>query len=227
MSNFNSAAGVALVGSGRNMFSAQTVASASETILQVNTDSGTPVNFYLTAPSGGSIRGSRTGLDYNGNPAVVQRGPYISGLPSGETNDEFNSSSWDGHLMKVRVVGIGNAGANAAQSVQINLYQGSSATVGSNTKVGTTGTALATVAGGAFNFYVEGTYMWDSVSQILSGSYTSNIAFAATSQFTTTTKVAASVTSVALAGLVFNATVLLGNAASSTVTLKEFVVDRV
>jgi hypothetical protein len=227
MSNLNSVAGVAQVGSGRNQFSAQTVAATTETILQVNTDSGTPVNLYVTAPSGGSIRGSRTSLDYNGNPAVIQRGGYITGLPNGESNDEFNSSSWDGRVFKVRVAGIGNAGANAAQTVQINLYQGSSSTVGTNKAVGTTGTGLAAVAGGAFNFFVEGTFMWDATSGILSGSYQSNVAFAAVSQYTAPTVITNVVTSVTAATLVFNATLKLGNGASSTVTLREFLVERV
>lgn len=227
MSNVNTISGVARVGTGRNQFSAQTVAATTETILQVNTDSGTPVNFYPLAPSGGQVRGARVNLDYNGNPAIYQRGAYMTGLPNGESNDEFFSGSWDGHLIRVRLAGIGNAGANAAQTVQINLYQGSSATVASNKKIGTTGTGLAAVAGGAFNFYIEGTFLWDATSGILSGSYSSNIAFAATSQFTAPTVITNVVTSVTTAGLQFNATIVLGNGASSTVTLRELVVDRI
>jgi hypothetical protein len=227
MSNLNSIAGVALSGSLRNQFSAQTVAATTETILQVNTDSGTPVNFYLTLPTGGQVYGSSTGLDNNGNAAIIDRSNYITGLPSGESNDQFNSSSWDGRMFKIRAAGIGNAGANAAQTVQVNLYQGSSATVASNKKIGTTGTGLAAVAGGAFNFAIEATLLWDATSGILSGSYTSNVAFGTVSQFTTTTVVPNVVTSVTAAGLVFNATLVLGNAASSTVTLREFVADRV
>lgn len=226
MSNLNSIAGNAVSGSLRNQFPTQTVATVTETILQVGTD-GTAVNYFLTAPSGGQILGAQAGLDYNANPAVTDRSNYITRLPNGESNDQFSSSSWDGRVMKVRVAGIGNAGANGAQSVQVNLYLGSSATVGSNTKMGTTGTGLAAVAGGAFNYYIEGTYMWDATSGIFSGSYTANIAFAATSQIVAPTKVAASATSVTAAGLVFNATLVLGNGASSTITLREFVIDRV
>jgi len=226
MANTNSLVGFAQSGTTRNSFPTQTVATATETILTLNTDAGT-AGFYLTLPTGGQVYGATTGLDVNANPAITDRSNYIYGLPSGESNDQFNSSSWDGRLFKVRVVGIGNAGANAGQTLQVNLYQGSSATVGSNTKIGTTGTGLAAVAGGAFSFYIEGTYLWDATSQILSGSYSSLISFAATSQFTTTTKVTASVTSVTAANLVFNATLALGNGASSTITLREFVADRV
>src|SRR6185437_11623817 len=137
MSNLNSIAGIAVSGSLRNQFSAQTVASTTETILQVNTDSGTPVNYFLTLPSGGQVYGAQTGLDYNGNPAIIDRSSYITGLPNGESNDQFNSSSWDGRPFLVRVAGVGNAGANAGQSVVVNLYQGSSATVASNKAIAT------------------------------------------------------------------------------------------
>jgi len=232
MSNLNSIAGIAISGGLRNQFSAQTVASTTETILQVNTDSGTPVNYYLTLPSGGQVYGAQTGLDYNGNPAIIDRSSYITGLPNGESNDQFNSSSWDGHVFKVRVVGIGNAGANAAQNVTINLYQGTSATLGSDHILGTTGATFATVAGGPFNFYVEATLLWDATSQILSGSFTSEISFGSVSQFTAPTAIgvsgsAAPITSVTAANLSFLASIKLGNAASSTVALREFVIDRV
>ena len=178
-------------------------------------------------PHGWAGLWSAVGPGHQRNTSITDRSPYIYGLPSGESNDQFSAESWNGRPFKVRAMGVGNAGANAAQSVQINLYQGSSATVGSNKKIGTTGTALAAVAGGAFNWMVEATLLWDSTSQILSGSYTANIAFGTVSQFTTTTVVPNVVTSVTAAGLVFNATIVLGNGAASTVQIKEFVADRV
>lgn len=226
MSNTNSCAGFVGSGTIRNSFPTQTVATTAETILQINTDSGTPVGYYLTLPSGGSILGATQGLDANTNAAITDRSPYIYGLPSGESNDQFNSGSWDGRPFKIRVCGVGNAGANGAQTLQVNLYQGSSATVGSNKKIGTTGTGLAAVAGGPFNFYVEFTGLWDVTSQILSGSYTSNISFGTVSQFTTTTVITNVVTAVTAPNLVFNATLVLGNGASSTITIREFVADR-
>jgi hypothetical protein len=202
------------------------VATATETILTVGTDTGT-ANYFLVAPTGGQIYGATSGLDVNGNQSITDRSQYIYGLPSGESNDQFSTSSWDGRLFKLRVAGIGNAGANAGQTLQVNLYQGTSATIGSDTKIGTTGTGLAAVAGGAFNFYIEALLQWDATSQILSGSYSSNIAFAATSQFTTPTVITNVCTSVTAANLSFLATLKLGNAASSTLTLREFVLDRI
>jgi hypothetical protein len=227
MSNASSVFGFSGNGTGRNQFATLALASTTETIFTINTDSGTPVNYFLVAPSGGSIYGAQQGLDINANPAVIDRSAYIWGLPSGDSNDQFTSSAWDGREFKIRACGKGNAGANAAQTVQVNLYQGTSATLGSDHALATTGTALAAVAGGAFNFSVEARLLWDATSQILSGSYTANIAFGTVSQFTTTTVVTNVVTSVTPALLSFLATIKMGNGAASTAFLTEFVLDRI
>jgi hypothetical protein len=226
MANPASVAGVGFSGTVRNTFPVQTVAATAETILTVNTDTGT-TPFFLVAPSGGKVYGATSGLDINANQAITQRGQEIYGVPSGESNDQFNTSSWSGREFKVRLTGTGNAGANGAQSLVFNLYQGTSTTLGSNKLLGTTGAAFAAVAGGGFNFSIEATLLWDATSQILSGSYTSNIAFGSVSQFTIPTVVSNVVTGVTAANLSFLATVTLGNAASSTVSVQEFVLDRV
>ena len=196
MSNLNSVSGFSGSGTTRNQFSTLALASTTETIFQISTDSGTPVNYFLVVPTGGQIYGAVTGLDVNGNAAVTDRGNYMTGVPSGESNDQFNSSSWDGRPFKLRVSGKGNAGANAAQTVQVLMYNGSSATLGSDTAIATTGAGLAAVAGGAFNFSVEFSGLWDATSQILSGSYTSNISFGSVSQFTAPTVITNVVTAV-------------------------------
>jgi hypothetical protein len=226
MSNPASIAGFTGSGTVRNTWPTQTVATVTETILQINTD-GSAVGAYITVPTGGQYLGAQTNLNVNANASITGRSGRHYGLAAGVSNDQFSSESWSGRPFFVRVSGIGNAGANAAQSIQVNLYQGSSATVASNKKVGTTGTGLAAVAGGAFNFYVEAEMLWDPTSQILSGSYTANIAFGTTSQFTTTTVSPSVVASVTAANLVFNATLVLGNGASSTITVKEFVIDQI
>lgn len=225
MANTNSVVGYAASGTTRNTMPTQTVAVTAETILTVNTDTGT-TSAFIVAPTGGQIYGASTGLDVNSNPAITDRSNYLYGLPSGESNDQFNSSSWDGRLMKIRIAGIGNAGANAGQSVLFNLYQGTSTTLGSDNLIGTTGAAFVTVAGGAFNFYIEAEAQWDATSQIFTGWYTANIAYAATKQWTLPTAFT-SVGSVTASALSFLATVKLGNAASSTVTIREFVIERV
>jgi len=225
MSNANSLAGVGLNGTVRNTFPVQTVAVTTETQLVVNTDTGTSP-YFLVVPTGGQVLGANTGLDVNANTSITDRSAYMYGLPSGESNDQFNANSWNARLMKVRIAGIGNAGANAGQTVTFNLRQGTSLTPGSNNVIGTTGAALAMAAGGAFNFNIEATVQWDPTSQIFTGWYTANIAYGATKQWTAPTAFT-SVTSVTAALLSLSATVTLGNAASSTISVQEFVLDRV
>jgi hypothetical protein len=229
MSNLNSVYGFAATGTARNQWPLQTVAATAETILQISTDSGTNTNYFLVAPSGGQIFGATTGVDYNGNPAITDRSNYMTGLPSGESNDQFNSSSWVGRKFRVRIAGTGTAGQNAAQTILFNLYQGTSATLGSDKIIGTTGAAFAIAQSGsnvAFSFWIEADLIWDG-SALLSGSYTANVSGGTTSQIKTVTVLPNLPAVTTTAGLSFLATITLGNAASSTVQVSEFLIDRV
>ena len=232
MSNSNTVAGITQSGTARNQFPTQVVATTAEAILKVNTDTST-ANYFLVAPSGGSILGTQTPLDTNANASVTRRSGREYGLPSGDSNDQFSSSSWDGRAFKVRVTGTGTASHNGAQSLVFNLYQGTSATLGSDFIIGTTGSAFAIARSTVdvpFNFYIEATLLWDATSQVLSGSYQANIAGGTTSQFTTQTVIANVPTPpITAAGLSFLATVTLGNAGAgtSTVTVREFTIEKV
>jgi len=228
MSNSNSVCGFTQYGTLRNQFPTQTVAATTETPFTLNTDTGTTTCFVVV-PSGGQIYGANAGLDVNANPSIIDRSPREYGLPSGDNNDQFSSNSWDGRPFKVRICGVGTAGHNAAQTLLFNLYQGTSSTLASDKIIGTTGAAFAiaqSTVNVSFNFMIEATLLWDATSQVLSGSYTGNIAGGTTSQFVTTTVVPNVVTGVTAANLSFLASVTLGNAASSTVTIREFVVDK-
>ena len=229
MSNANTVAGFVGSGSTRNLFPLQTVAATAETILTISTDSGT-TQAFVVAPTGGSIYGAQTPFNSNANATITGRSGREYGLADGQSNDQFFSTSWDGHPFYVRVAGTGTAGHNAGQTLVFNLYQGTSTTLGSDKAIGTTGAAYAIATGSSnvsFGFYIEATLQWDSVSKVLSGSYSANIAGGTTSQFTASTVVTNVVTSVAASGLSFLATVTLGNAASSTVQLSEFVVEKI
>jgi len=117
MSNSNTVAGITVNGSGRNQFPTQTLTTTAETILQIGTDSGTNANYFVVAPSGGTINGAAQNLDVNANPAIVEISAREYGLPSGEVTDQFSSASWDGHPFKVRVSGIGTSTAQLAAPV--------------------------------------------------------------------------------------------------------------
>ena len=335
MANTNSVAGFAGNGSARNLFSAQSVAVTTETPLVVNTDTGTATAFVV-APTGGSVSGANAKLTANANGSITGRSYREYGLPSGESNDQFNSDSWNARPFKVRVSGVGNSAAQLAApvnatfttattggtltdlttyyyrvaavnaqggtslastetsletgnstantntltvkwaavtgataykvygrstgaelfmatvtaptlqwvddgsvtpagalpastttNVTLNLYQGTSSTLGSDKAIGTTGAVAIASAGGAFDFSIEATLLWDSTSKILSGWYTSNIAYGSSSSFTTTTVVTNVVTSVAPASLSFLGSVIFGFASSAnSITVREFVLEK-
>ena len=227
MANLNSLAGFSGSGTLRNQFPTQTVASATEAALVVNTDTGT-ATALVTVPTGGQIYGATAGLDINANPAVTDRSYYITGLPSGESNDQFNTSSWTARAFKVRLSGTASLGAT--QTAIFYLYNGAATVVGTaGNRVAGTGAAFP--SGGTStlpsNFWLEFTGVWDPTLQSLSGFYTANVANGSTSQFTTTTVITNVQTSVTAAGLTFCAGVKLANTTSSTITISEFVVDRV
>ena len=151
MSNSNTVAGITQTGTLRNQFPVQTIAAGTEVLLQVATDSGTNVPYYLTLPTGGSVLGAQVDFNVNANPSITARSGREYGLPSGQSNDQFSSSSWSAHPFYVRISGIGTGGTG--DSVIVNLRCGSSATFSSNPIIGTTGAAYA--AAGAFNWSVE------------------------------------------------------------------------
>lgn len=227
MSNVNTVIG-GYAGSGtlRNQFPLQTVASATEAALVVNTDSGT-ATALVTVPAAG-IYGSNTSFDVNSNASVLKRSGREYGQPSGENQDQFSSLSWDGRPFKIRLSGVATLGAT--QTAIIYLYNGAATVVGtSGNRIGYTGTAYP--SGGTSttpsNFLLEFTGLWDAASGILSGYYTANIANATTSQFTTTTVITNVQTSVTAAGLTFCAGLKLANTTSSTIQLREFTIERV
>ena len=228
MSNVNTVLG-GYAGSGtlRNQFPTQTVASATEAALVVNTDAGT-ATALVTLPSGGSIYGASAPFDVNSNASSSRRSAREYGLPSGDNNDQFSSLSWDGRPFKIRLSGTASLGAT--QTAIFYLYNGAATVVGTaGNRIGLTGAAYP--SGGTSttpsNFLIEFTGLWDATSQILSGWYTSNIANGSTSQFTTTTVITNVQTGVTAAGLTFCAGVKLANTTSSTISLREFTIEKV
>ena len=117
MSNSNTVVGWSQSGTTRNTFPTQTVATATETPLTINTDAGTAVyNPYL--PYGATTAGTKPPVSIDSNQAILRHGGRDYGLPSGTGGvDPYDSTSWDGHPFKVRFSGIGNAAAQLAAPV--------------------------------------------------------------------------------------------------------------
>jgi hypothetical protein len=116
MANVNSMAGFSGGGTSRGKFPTQVVSTTTETALVVSTDTGTAIAFVV-APTSGSVLGASSKLDTNANPSIIGRSFREYGLPSGESNDQFSSASWDGRPFKVRITGVGNAAAQLAAPV--------------------------------------------------------------------------------------------------------------
>jgi hypothetical protein len=228
MSNANTClGGYAGNGTTKNLFPVtQAVATATETALVINTNTGT-ATALVTVPSGGKILGSSTPFSINANDAILGRSGREYGQPNGETNDQFSSASWDGVQFRIRLSGVASLGAT--QTAIFYLYNGAATVVGtSGNRIALTGAAYP--SGGTSttpsNFVIEFTGLWDPTSQVLSGCYTSNIANGTTSQFTTTTVITNVQTSVTAAGLTFCAGIKLANATASTVSVREFLVEK-
>lgn len=228
MPNTNTTVG-GFVGSGslRNQFpTAQTVATATETGLNINTDTGTAIAL-LTVPVGGQIYGAQAPFDVNANPSITRRSGREYGLPSGESNDQFSSSSWSAREFRIRLAGTASLGAT--QTAIFYLYNGATTVIGTaGNRIAGTGAAFP--SGGTStlpsNFLIEFTGFWDSTLQTLSGYYLANVANGSTSQFTTTTVITNVQTSVAAAGLTFCASVKLANTTSSTISVSEFSLEK-
>ena len=99
MSNATSITGFSQSGTLRNQFPTQSVATATETQLAITTDSGT-ASYFIFCPYGSLAIGDSVPRDVNSNPAIMRRSGRESGLPSGEPNGPFSTSSWDGHHAK-------------------------------------------------------------------------------------------------------------------------------
>lgn len=84
--------------------------------------------------------------------------------------DILSNATYDGHSFTVRVAGKINVGATGNFTTSLKL--GTSTTVANNTVIGssTAASAVATaLTAGAYNFWFEVEFIWDSISQSLTG----------------------------------------------------------
>jgi len=117
---------------------------------------------------------------------------------------------------------------SATTNVTLNLYQGTSTTVGSDKLIGTVPATAIASAGGAFNFEIEAMVLWDATSKISSGWYSSNVSYGSSSGFVTKTVTPNVITSVTASGLSFLGSVVFGFAsASNSITIREFVLEQI
>lgn len=219
-------------GTGRNQLKAQALATTTDTAAVLNTDDGVGATAVLTVPSQSAILGSFNPLAPNANAAIL--GPAygrLFGAPLGNQVPYFNSTSFDGVPFRVRVSGVGVAGANGAQTLLAKLTLGTSATIGSDVVIANTGAALDSFAGGAFQFTIVAECLWSLGSGAdgnLSSRHSATISFLPTpsiqvvSDVIQTNVTAAALTQGALSFVPF---FKFGNAAASSVQFTEFALE--
>ena len=216
-------------GTGRGQIAVANLTATTETLLLVTTDAGT-ATATLTVPAGAgtNLVGSGSAIEFNQNSA-------ISSQSYGRKNSVFteppffSTNTFDaGRPFKLRLVGTVQVAAatvaTATNSVSVAIYNGSAITA--TYKVATiTGIAANTSTTAVKNasFNLEATVGWDSVSQLLSGTYQGVAANVLTTQVALSNAV--SVTSAA--NLVFSPTVAFAQAAGGSVTVSEFSVSQV
>ena len=117
--------------------------------------------------------------------------------------------------------------AATTSNVTMKLYQGISTSLASDHAIGTSGAMAIATAGGAFNFEIEATLLWDATSQVLSGWYTANTGYGSSSHIIAPTVVTNVVSGITIASMAFLGSVTFGFASSSnTITLREFSIEK-
>jgi hypothetical protein len=139
------------------------------------------------------------------------------------------STNWDGHQFRVRVVGVVLSGTTGTFAVNVQL--GQSSTAANNTSLFTVTSASITGSTTApFHFEVEATLLWDSTTATLTGFCSGQFNGAAPIANAATTVLNSSSTPVApsMATLSFIPFFTFGTGnAANTVTIKEFLIERV
>jgi hypothetical protein len=220
-------------GTGRNQLASLALSSTTATAATCNTDTvGSPATAILRVPTQSAILGSFNPQAPNVNSALT--GPAygrLFGTPRGNQAPYFTTSDFDGVPFRIRVHGIANLGANAAQSALVQLTLGTSSTLGSNVIIANTGAALAGVAGGAVVFSIVAEIVWTAGSGAngnIAGRFSSTISFLPTPTAQVVSDVILSnvtAPAAAVANLAFVPFFTLGNGAASTVQFNEFALE--
>lgn len=144
---------------------------------------------------------------------------YQSGNPQA-TSPTYVNSSVDGRQFKIRVVGLATVAASS--TFQVSLYNGTSSTVTSDTLVAISASYTITTAS-TVNFLLETNFLWDSVSSKLNGWFYSDV----NNTFTGGAAIT-SIASLSVTNLQFIPAFTFGtNAGAATVTVKEFLFEKV
>jgi hypothetical protein len=218
-------------GTGRNEMAALTGDLRTAAVpAAINTNTvGTTAQALLSIPLQTDIIGSSHPRSIDANGALL--GPAYGrayGTPYGSNAPYFNSASFDGIPFKVRIAGGCTTTTKAGQTLQIILALGSGVLVGANTILAQT-TAYACATAGRVAFSLVAELIWDSLTQYVSGRFSSEMAYsigptrAVISDVVVTNQAAAA----AASNLVFQAYALTGQTDTVTLQFNEFSLEQV
>lgn len=224
--NLNTIAGY-VGGTKRNQIPSLVLAAVTETALPLNTDTGTTAAL-LAVPTQTAILGSTNGLGVNGNASIlVPPGGATNSIPDGANAPYFNSSSFDsGRPFILKLYGTGAAVTGGGNSLIVKIYQGTSATLGSDT-IFVTGPTIAAATTGNIRFTISVQCKWDSTSNTLSGVVSGDYMYAGTNTLITTATATVITGLTSPASLSFLPSITWGNAAGGTINVSEWSIEQV
>lgn len=212
-------------GTGRNQILSQTLASTTETLFQVQTDSGTPNTAIIAVPYGSGVIGTSAPQDPNANSAITgfDFGREY-GRPNGTNAPWYSTSSFDfARPFKLRIFGTATSVTGTGNSLTVKVYNG---TTTGGTAIATTG-AISAATASAITFEVEATLQWSSAIGSLSGFYNVLQNVAGTQTFTSDAHTTNVSTVAAVSGLQFVVSATWGATAGGTTSITEISIEQV
>lgn len=206
-------------GTKRNNLLVQTGLATAATILTMGTDAGTSVNAFINIPNQTTTQGAISPMGPNVNQALLDGGFTVSTNPA-LPQPPFNTSSFDGRPFRVRVTGGAVAGSSS-NTITVAILQNTSAVLAAGNTIASFAAGGAALAAGNYNFDLNATCIWDSVSQKLVAIPGGAVAG------TVVTNTATTATGVALPGTFLVASITFAAGAANTVTPIEFSIEMV
>lgn len=212
-----------LGGTGRNQIASQTLASTTETELQINTDDGNGAIAVLTVPQQTSIAGASNPLDPSANSAVIANkfGRQVDHRASHAP--WFNADTFDNRPFLVRVCGLATPASNAGNTLAIKLYLGASK---AGTNIATTAATAQATTTTPKPFILEAQLVWSSVSRTVVGQFWWKLDATSSTEYATWATLSNDGATTDIDDLNFCVSATWGNAVGGVVAASEFSISQ-
>lgn len=198
-----------------------TLASTTETAFSAGTNAGNALALLVVPVATTGLVGSSRPIEFNKSGAISSQS-YGRKVAVGSAPPYFNASTFDGaRPFRIVVAGTCTLAAGTGNTIAINLYQGTSATLGSDTKIAglTAGGAPSTTV----SFYLSCTVAWNSTTQALVGTQNGFVGTTISASAALTN----SATVTTAAGLSFVLSGVFGNAGGGTINVSEWSIEQI